>query len=197
MDKELLFSIIKLCEQNNAQIRGIVCDMGNQRLLSQLNVYAQKSYFFVNPVDKKRQVYIFPDVPHCLKNFRNHTLDHNLILKQSEQNICLSKEVFEQLLISDDGDFRLCPKLSETHIHVKGNDRQRVRPATQLFSDTVSKALLFKFGGTYAEQSKIISIVDKWFDVMNSRTKYHWKSDKCGLGKISKYLYLRTCLLTA
>ena len=189
MDKELLFSIIGMCEQNNAKIRGIVCDMGNQRLLSQSNVYAQKSYFFYNPVDENRKVYIFPDIPHCLKNLRNHTLDHNLIIKKTENNICLSKEIFEQLLISDNGDFRICPELSEMHINVKGNDRQRVRPATQLFSDTVSKALLFKFGDTYAEQSKIISIVDKWFDVMNSRTKYHYKSDKCGLGNISEYIF--------
>ena len=95
----------------------------------------------------------------------------------------LKKEHFQELINVDSNDFRLCPKLNSGHVDVRGNERQRVKTATELFSDSVSKALVFKFGSTYSDQAKIISTVDAWFDVMNSRTKYHYKKHKCALGK--------------
>ena len=45
MDKELLNSLIVLCEQNGANIRAVACDMGNGRLLSQLNVSRAPHHF--------------------------------------------------------------------------------------------------------------------------------------------------------
>ena len=183
MDIKLLSSINELCEKNNAKVRGIVCELGNGKLLKELQVYAEKTHFFLNPFDNCRKVYIFPDVPHCLKNLRNHCLDQNLCIKQSEKKIVtLTKQHFQELLISDNDDFKLCPKLSVIHLECKGNDRQRVKYAVQLFSDTVSKALTFKFGKSYSEQAEVISTIDAWFDVMDSRTKFHWKNNKCALG---------------
>ena len=64
-------------------------------------------------------------------------------------------------------------------------DRQRVRPAMQLLSETVAKGFLQLFGTKYKEQSHIIEIIDGWVDVMNSRHKFDIKSKRCGLGKIS------------
>ena len=82
------------------------------------------------------------------------------------------------MLISDNDDFKLCPKLCVIHLECKGNDRQRVKYAVQLFSDTVSKALTFKFGKSYSEQAEVISTIDAWLDVMDSRTKFHWKQQQ-------------------
>jgi hypothetical protein len=82
----------------------------------------------------------------------------------------------------DGADFKLCPKLSYIHVNCKGNDRQRVKYAVQLFSDTVAKALKFKFGDEFSAQSEIITTIDTWFDVMNSHCKFHWKNNKCALG---------------
>ena len=82
MDLKLICSLIKRCEQSNANVRAIVCDMGNGKLLKQLNVYSEQKHFFTNPFDTKRKVYIFLDTPHCLKNLRNHTLDSNLCIKK-------------------------------------------------------------------------------------------------------------------
>ena len=55
--------------------------MGNGKLLSQLNVDSEKKHYFPNPAYNGKKFYIFPDVPHCLKNMRNHTLNYNLIIK--------------------------------------------------------------------------------------------------------------------
>ena len=84
---------------------------------------------------------------------------------------------------ADEGNFRLCPKLNLNHINVTGNERQRVKYATQLFSNTVSKAMTFKLGDSYSFKANIISIVDSWFDLMYSICKYHFKKNKCALGK--------------
>ena len=164
----------------------MVCDMGNTGLLSKLGVYSEQKHYFVHPVDQTRKIYIFPDVPHCLKNLRNHTLDYGIVIKQSDDHqISLKKEDFQTLIEADDGDFRLCFKLNMNHINVKGNERQRVKYATQLFSNTVSKAFTFKLGSSYSSQGNIVSVIDSWFDVMDSRNKYHYKKNKCALGKTS------------
>ena len=98
------------------------------------SVFSKKMYFFINPADQERKIYIFPDVPHCLKNLRNHTLDYGMLVKETEDNIIyLTKEDFGMLIDADEGDFRLCPKLNLNHINVTGNERQRVKYATQLF----------------------------------------------------------------
>jgi hypothetical protein len=182
MNKSLLYSIVKSCEASYANVRGIICDMGNSKLLKELCIYSEHKHFFENPADVKRKVYVFPDVPHCLKNLRNHCLDHNLVKKTGEKIVCLTKQHFVELISNDQNDFKLCPKLSYVHVDCKGNDRQRVKYAVQLLSNTVSKAFVFKFGDSFLEQAKIISVIDAWFDVMDSRSKFHWKPNKCGLG---------------
>ena len=186
MTKKLLMNMIEVCEQHFAEVRVMVCDMGNGKLLSSLDVYSKHNHHFPNPTVPSRKVFIVPDVPHCLKNLRNHTLDDDLVIKKSDGNcVTLTKEHFCRLIDRDSecGDFRLCYKLSKYHIDVKGSERQRVRTATELLSDTVSKALLFYFSDEMKEQAEIISVVDDWFDVMNSRLKYCAKNKKCGLGK--------------
>ena len=89
MSTELLMSIIDMCERSNARVRGIICDMGNHTLLSKLGVYSNQNYFFLNSVNPVRRIYIFPDVPHCLKNLRNHTLDYGMLVKETEYNLNL------------------------------------------------------------------------------------------------------------
>ena len=192
MTKNLLFKVIKKCEKNLCKVRGIVCDMGNKRLLRQLGVNRkQMSYWFLNPSDSSRYVYIFPDMPHCVKNLRNHTLDWGLVIKcGNNKTIHLSKQHFEKLLACDGIDFKLLHKLSPAHLEVRGIERQRVRPAMQLFSSSVSQAFLHVFGDEHADQANVIQIVDDWVDVMNSGSAYTVKQLRCGLGKLFSIFHL-------
>ena len=41
MNFALLSQLITLCENNHARLRAVICDMGNQKLLSQLGVYKE------------------------------------------------------------------------------------------------------------------------------------------------------------
>ena len=194
MKRNLLFKIIKICEEQcDCKIRGIVCDMGNKGLLNQLGVRRKTwSHFFVNPAVPSRFVYIFPDIPHCVKNLRNHTLDSGMVIKVSPtKTMYLNKQHFLDLLQCDNGDLSLCHRVTLAHLEVRGMDRQRVRPAMQLFSESVSLAFLQLFGEKYRDQSSIIGTIDDWIDTMNSRHKYDNKSNRCGLGKISEKFDLK------
>ena len=99
-----------------------------------------------------------------------------------EKKTNLGKEHFLKLLEADNKDFKYCPKLTRGHSEVKGNERQRTKPAIQLFSCTVAKFFRHKFGQLYVDQSKIIELIDAWFDCMNTRIKYGVKDFQCALG---------------
>ena len=84
----------------------------------------------------------------------------------------LGKTDFLYLLNFDSNTLKFCPKLTIEHIKVKGSNRQRVRLATQLLSESVAKAFSHNFGSLYQPKADVISIIDRWFDGMNSRKKY-------------------------
>ena len=47
-----------------------------------------------------------------------------------------------ELIDNQSGDFRVAFKVSKYHLNVKGSERMKVRPAVQLMSESVGKALL-------------------------------------------------------
>ena len=59
MTKTLLYEIITKVESLGFRVRGIAMDLGNNTLLSQLG-FNQGLYWFENPVDPVRRVYMFP-----------------------------------------------------------------------------------------------------------------------------------------
>ena len=79
MTKSILLDIIQQAENHKANIRGIACDLGNQKLFSEL-AFSEDRHWFPNPSDETRRVYVFPDAPHLLKLLRNHLLDQGLVL---------------------------------------------------------------------------------------------------------------------
>jgi hypothetical protein len=73
--------------------------MGNSKILKELKIYSECNNFVENPCDASRKIYIFPDVPHCIKNLRNHCLDYGLCLKVSDdKTLYLTKKHFENLI---------------------------------------------------------------------------------------------------
>lgn len=177
--KELLFEIIKIMEENEFNVLGIVSDLGgkNIRLWNELNV-TPESNSFLNPSDKSRKILVFADFPHLLKLLRNHLLDHGIKLASGK---IIEKSIFENLLEVDSGELKICPKLTWAHISVKRNERQNVRMAAQLLSDHVAKALAYYFPDE-KETSDFLKVIDGCFDVFNSRTPVNDKDLRCGFG---------------
>ena len=187
MTKELLDKIIICCEQHGLFIRGVCFDLGNKTYLKDTELSKQdkidEKYFFENPYDTSRKVYQFPDNPHNFKNLRNHTLDHGLLIPHGDDFIALQKSDFEQLIISDmRKELRLCPKLSWLHVNVQGAMRQKVFLATQLFSHSVSKALLYLDEDDADVKSETVLKFDKYYDSMNSSKKIGDTPYRCAFG---------------
>ena len=107
------------------------------------------------------------------------------MINQPDSKSCtLDKALFQKLVESDKTtEFKICPKISDIHINVRAHERQRVKYATQLLSKSVSDALLYLYEDEYKLQANAIRLFDDFFDVMNSRTMYDSKSNRCGLGE--------------
>ena len=150
------------------------------QVLSKLGVYRDQNKF-ENPARPEAVVYISPDVPHGLKNyrynffilfsgknttlnflkhilracfciffilthsslsntmfdrrfFRNHTFDYGFRVWMDGKYKYLGKEKYEWLL-SKDGKvtgIRMLYKISEADLNLKGQSRQRVKPAVRV-----------------------------------------------------------------
>ena len=184
MNKKLLSILIRNCENVNCNVRAIVFDMGNKTLLKELGVNSKKlCYSFENPTDSARSVYIFPDVPHSVKNMKNHTLDNGMVIKHDDGSLIhITKALYARLLACDGVDFRLCHKVTPHHLQMTGMERRRVRQAMEFFSNSVAQALIQLFSNRFVQQARVIEIIDSWIDVMNSRTPTDGKINRCGLG---------------
>lgn len=140
MTKEILYDILIQLHNNGYTVFAIICDLGssNQKLLVTLNIDANEDKtYFEHPCDKNIKVYVFIDPPHLLKLLRNYFLDSGLHVNDH----FITSMALERLLEINSGDLKIAYKLSETHLHVQGPQRQNVKLATQVFSSTNAAAI--------------------------------------------------------
>ena len=105
--------------------------------------------------------------------FRNHILDSGAEWTREDGRITrVSKSCLEDLLKKDsaEGEIRKLYKITDDHLYCVGTARQRVKPAVQLLSSSVANA--FCEAGDI-DKGELIQIIDDWFDVFDSRTRYH------------------------
>jgi len=157
MSKDLLFQIISETEKHKAKVRGVACDLGNHRLIAELNLCPSNASF-QHPQDEARKVFFFPDVPHLLKLLRNHLVDQGF---EWQNGIQIDKSDLEQLLLKDANEIKIHPKLTKEHLDCQQNARQRVRMAAQLLSHTTATALK-TLSPEKANQADFIQLVDSW-----------------------------------
>jgi hypothetical protein len=114
-------------------------------------------------------VYVFADAAHLLKLARNHLLDPGFV----KSGKYISKTYFEELLQTSTTELTLAHKLSQYHVDVRGSERQRVRPAAQLFSNTVAKAIAycgekgFFKNNSWEETFHFVQLMNDWLDLLN------------------------------
>ncbi|KAF0296709.1 Transposable element P transposase [Amphibalanus amphitrite] len=115
---------------------------------------------------------MFADAPHLLKLLRNYILDEGVRLPGGGQ---VNKDLMMDVL-GIDGD-----KLGvKSHIEVKGQARQKVRPAAQLLSSSVATAL--EMFHPEKEEADFVRLCDSVFDVLNGHSPGDAKPLKRGLG---------------
>ena len=112
MTTALLTDIIKKAEEAGAHVRSLTLDMGNQKLLSDLGVYAGE-FKFPHPTRGGEEIVIVPDTPHCLKNLRTNILKHGVHFDFEGERHHLSKEALVNLFDADSqlGELRTCHKI--------------------------------------------------------------------------------------
>ncbi len=162
MTTALTYEIISMLEASNFTCVAIVSDMGGQNmaLWKSLGINMEQTWFR-NPCDDKRKIFVFADAPHLIKLVRNQVADSSVL-----------KEYLDK---AKDQDLSVAFRLYEKLLHVKGEERQRVKYAVKLLSNSVSSAVQY-FGAKNMFQctnwqvtADVIGMFNKWFDVMNSR----------------------------
>lgn len=176
--EEILENIIAELYSAKYIVVGVVSDMGigNMKLWSKLNVGIDdtKSNFFKHPVDTSLKIFVYADVPHLLKLARNHLLDHGFNIGAD----VINADYWENLLNISSTELTFAHKLTEQHLNLKGSMRQRVRPAAQIFSNSIAKAMeycgnngLMPRNSNWKKASEIVQLFNDWFDLFNARTK--------------------------
>ncbi|XP_051159622.1 uncharacterized protein LOC127285741 [Leptopilina boulardi] len=146
---KLVVQSIYYLENCGAKIHGILGDGAstNDKMWKLLNIKSSREdtkCWFTHPCDENRKVFMFSDAPHLIKCIRNRLYSNNLRIHPDENEI--KWDYFLHLFHVDsnhEARVRACPKLTKRHIKLDPQGLMRVRYATQIFSDSVAKGLIF------------------------------------------------------
>lgn len=131
------------------------------------------SYFY-HPCDANVKVAIFLDACHMLKLVRNMLSEYKILKIPSHGKVML-KHIEDLQSLQDNEGLSLANKLTRSHIEYH-TQNMKVKLAAQLLSSSVAKALQFLRAQKYAQfidseaTQYFISVVDRLFDILNSRS---------------------------
>lgn len=150
MTRDILLAVIEELYNINYIVVAVTCDMAptNMKVFNDLKIgintcnqpekeHAYKECFITHPVDNSLKIFFFADVPHLLKLARNNLLDSGFQIKGD----IINKTCLEELLTLNAGELKIVHKLSKLHLDVKGTQRQKVKLAAQVFSNTNALAI--------------------------------------------------------
>lgn len=140
MTQELLFEIIKQLYVCGFNVVAIVSDMGptNIKLWKWLGISPTKTTF--KHCVSEKPIYMFADVPHLLKLVRNHFLDSGFFLPNEKY---IGKQVTEEVVSLNNRDLSCIYKVSERHLNAVGSQRQNVKLAAQILSNSMANAISY------------------------------------------------------
>jgi hypothetical protein len=183
MTPDILLTIIEKLFEISFNVVAIVSDCGstNVGLWKNLGITTSNTSF-KHPISNNN-IFVFADVPHLLKLIRNWLLDTGFLL---EDGSLINKNPLEELLKLTDTEVNVCYKLSKKHIECSGPQRQNVRLAVELLSETTAKAIGHYKPGVdpllALNVASFISDINLWFDIFNSYAPYNKLSNKNAFG---------------
>lgn len=132
--------------------------------------------YFAHPVTQEK-VFVFWDVCHMVKLVRN-TLGDKKVLTHRDSSYQIRWSYIEKLYeVQEAEGLRCATKLTKSHIQF-GDNRMRVKYATQVLSNSVAKALdmckILQLPGFFGSEttSKFCSMFDQIFDILNSKNPF-------------------------
>ncbi|KAJ3665375.1 hypothetical protein Zmor_000872 [Zophobas morio] len=170
VNKDELLDVVKQLFECKYIVVAIVNDMGPSNMALWKAKGIDKDHVsFVDPSDSEKLIFLFADLPHLLKLIRNHFLGKGFKLFDE----MITKNCVESLLkISQSSELKIAHKINSYHLDVKGSQRQKVKPAAQLLSNTVSKAVEWCGDNklipdkNYKNTASFIKLVNDWFDYL-------------------------------
>lgn len=184
---EVLLEIITKLEDIGYAVVGVVHDMGSKNLAlwKKLKIDPlEDKISFRNP-RAEREVFVFSDIPHLIKLVRNNMIDSGFFSSNGNL-ICI--DGIREMLSKTKSEYGLAYKISETHLNVTGQQRQRVKLAVQLLSRSCGNSLRYLgekgllVSKTWEETSEFILLMNDFFDIMNSSCKYENLNKSCAFG---------------
>lgn len=166
MTPVLLNLICSKLHEVGFNVVGFVGDNGS----SNVGMWSNCGVNYINTTIKHPEtgqlIYMFSDAPHLLKLLRNWFIDGGfMLLDGTELNQAKIRE-----LLQTNTEISPIYKLSLKHLELTKTERQNVRLAAELLSNSVAQSLRRNFPNDVVVEKLawFIELVNKWFDVMNS-----------------------------
>nr|AAT95992.1 transposase [Drosophila willistoni]AAT95996.1 transposase [Drosophila willistoni] len=172
MDPDTLNNILRKLHRKGYLVVAIVSDLGtgNQKLWTELGISESKTWFS-HPADDHLKIFVFSDTPHLIKLVRNHYVDSGLTINGKKLT---KKTIQEALHLCNKSDLSILFKINENHINVRSLAKQKVKLATQLFSNTTASSIRRCYSLGYdienaTETADFFKLMNDWFDIFNSK----------------------------
>lgn len=174
---KILLSLIEKIECTGYHVMAVVHDLGptNLRIWKEFGIDPLQNKISIKNPCAGREIFFFADAPHMIKLIRNNFIDSGFVMKDGTN---VSDQSIREMLLNTKSEYGLAYKLSEVHLNVSGMQRQRVKYAAQLLSKTSANSIRYLGERglletrNWEETANFISLVDEWFDIMNSSAKY-------------------------
>ena len=184
---DIVKQIIVRCHDIGLNVAAVTSDMGssNRAMWKKLGIVSSKDVLlnsFAHPCVADKLVYVLADVPHLVKNLRNHfvngqsiTLPNYVVKQYSLPSAVVSVQPLKNLVVyQSDKDLKPAPNLNAKHLQPSHFDKMKVSNALNVFSHSVSAALRLMVETENWDKSALttswfIDVIDRWFNLMSSR----------------------------
>lgn len=141
------------------------------RIASERNISPIQPFFYIN--DKK--IHYFFDILSLMKNIRNVFMDNNFVYVDcnDKQRVASWTDIENLYELEKERPYQIAYRLALSHIKPNLAERQKYKYALQIFSKSVSVAMLSLIASNIMAESaigtaKFIELMNDLFDILNS-----------------------------
>jgi len=185
---DIVIQIIRMCHEIGLNVTAVTSDMGspNRAMWKKLGIVIGRGIAaknsFPHPCNSENNVCILADVPHLIKNVRNHivsgqdiVLPQHIVQRFQLPSATVSVAPLNRLVkFQEHRDLKPAPRLTSKHLDISHFDKMKVSQALHVFSHSVSSALRLMVATENWEENVLttawfLEIMNKWFELMTSR----------------------------
>lgn len=178
----IFWECVGILEDCGFRVAAFVADglSANRKMFQELNnLNLRFPYKCQNIFNPQHEIFLIFDPPHLLKTVRNNlyasrTGGTKLLNKDGKfirwRHFTAVPKLFETT------ELRCC-KLTDAHFRMQSFAKMRVIFAAQLLSNSVARIMRARGGEDMEASAWFAGIFNKWFDIMNTSTKFTYNAD--------------------